>query len=217
MNKGRFMRQNIMQQLGYGLLYNWYAASDANFAPSGWHLPERNEIITLYTELGGSSIAGGKLKETGFIHWNTPNTGADNSSGFTAIGSGKRISIVDDFYHLKEYAYYHCYDLYDASSNYYFSFRYNEDDLSINNDDGKICGRSIRLIKDNSTDPGTLTDYDGNIYPTVKIGDQVWIAKNWKCKHLNNGTAIPEVTGDAAWAALTTGAWCYYNNDSRYM
>jgi len=77
----------------------------------------------------------------------------------------------------------------------------------------KFYGNSIRLIKDDSTDPGTLTDKDGNIYKTVKIGNQVWTASNWKCTHYSDGSEIPNVTDNTAWSALTTGAWCVYNND----
>jgi hypothetical protein len=77
----------------------------------------------------------------------------------------------------------------------------------------KTAGFSIRLIKDDSTDPGTLTDIDGNVYKTVKIGNQVWTASNWKCTKYSDGTPIPNVTDNTAWCALTTGAWCVYDND----
>ncbi len=59
-----------------------------------------------------------------------------------------------------------------------------------------------------------LTDIDGNVYDTVKIGTQFWMKQNLKTTRYRNGDAIPKVTDPAAWAALTTGAYCYYNNDS---
>jgi uncharacterized protein (TIGR02145 family) len=77
----------------YGRLYTWYAVTDnRNVCPAGWHVPTDAEWIALSTYLGGDIVAGGKLKETGTIHWNGPNTGATNESGFTALPSGYRHS-----------------------------------------------------------------------------------------------------------------------------
>jgi uncharacterized protein (TIGR02145 family) len=72
----------------YGVLYNWKASVDA--CPTGWHLPEDSEWTVLADTLGGLSVAGGKLKETGLLHWNSPNTGASNETGFTALAGGYR-------------------------------------------------------------------------------------------------------------------------------
>jgi uncharacterized protein (TIGR02145 family) len=77
----------------FGRLYNWYAVDDARgLCPSGWHVPSDAEYTTLTDFLGGTSVAGGKMKESGTGHWNAPNTGATNSSGFTGLGSGTRSS-----------------------------------------------------------------------------------------------------------------------------
>jgi Fibrobacter succinogenes major domain (Fib_succ_major). len=74
----------------YGALYNWYAVSTNKLCPRGWHVPSDAEWTKLTTYLGGESVAGGKLKETGTSHWESPNTGATNESGFTALPSGYR-------------------------------------------------------------------------------------------------------------------------------
>jgi uncharacterized protein (TIGR02145 family) len=77
----------------YGKLYNWYAISDPRgLAPDGYHIPTKAEYDTLIATLGGLSVSGGALKETGTTHWNSPNTGATNSSQFTAWGGGQ----IDD-------------------------------------------------------------------------------------------------------------------------
>ena len=58
----------------------------------------------------------------------------------------------------------------------------------------------------------TVTDIDGNVYTTVKIGDQWWMAENFKVTHYRNGEEIPEVTDNTSWANLSTGARCVYDN-----
>ena len=62
----------------------------------------------------------------------------------------------------------------------------------------------------------TVTDVDGNTYNTVTIGTQVWMKENLKTTKYNNGTEIPNVTNKASWIALTTGAYCNYDNSSSY-
>lgn len=69
-----------------GRLYDWQTAMGA--CPSGWHLPTYNDWDVLVDQVGGSSIAGGKLKKVGILSWNAPNTDATNESGFTALGGG---------------------------------------------------------------------------------------------------------------------------------
>lgn len=67
---------------------------------------------------------------------------------------------------------------------------------------------------DDNNEPITVTDIDGNVYQTVKIGNQLWMAENLRVTHYRDGSVIPNITGDAAWTGLTTGARCYYDNDS---
>ncbi|MCX6833907.1 MAG: thrombospondin type 3 repeat-containing protein [candidate division Zixibacteria bacterium] len=75
----------------YGRLYNWYSVSDSrNVAPAGWHVPTDAEWQTLVDYLGGDIIAGGKMKEEGTTHWISPNTGATNESGLSALPGGYR-------------------------------------------------------------------------------------------------------------------------------
>jgi uncharacterized protein (TIGR02145 family) len=90
----------------YGVLYNWDAATGGSSSsasnpsgvqgacPSGWHLPSDAEWtqLTDYLSVSGDSVAGGKLKEAGTTHWRSPNTGATNETGFTALPGGNRSS-----------------------------------------------------------------------------------------------------------------------------
>lgn len=62
----------------------------------------------------------------------------------------------------------------------------------------------------------TISDVDGNIYRTVKIGDQIWMRENLRTSRYNNETILPEVTLNADWIADTLGAWCWFYNDPSY-
>ncbi len=74
----------------YGFYYNAYLVNDEReVCPEGWHIPTDEELIQLMNYNGGSIIAGGKMKTTGYQHWNVPNDGATNESGFSALPAGK--------------------------------------------------------------------------------------------------------------------------------
>lgn len=79
----------------YGALYNYYVVDPAsnggkNVCPTGWHVPTNGQWTDMTTSLGGEAGAGGKIKEAGTAHWQTPNSGATNETGFTALPAGSR-------------------------------------------------------------------------------------------------------------------------------
>ena len=80
----------------YGALYNWYSVNTGKLCPTGWHVPSKDEWTILATYLGGVELAGGKLKESGTTHWQSPNTGATNTTRFTALPGGVR-DVSSDF------------------------------------------------------------------------------------------------------------------------
>lgn len=206
----------------YGYLYNWYAATDArNIANTGWHVPSKTEFETLVSELGGDTVAGGYLKETGLTHWNSPNTGADNSSGFYGRGSGLRYAFnvfPYDFFLIKVALACWLQDLYSPINPYGFVLYYNSSGLGIGpvysdpSSDGRLIGISIRFIKDDST-LATYVGNDGKSYQTVKIGDQVWMAENLAETEYRDHSKISIVEDATVWSGLTAGAMCAYNND----
>ncbi len=85
----------------YGKIYNWYSLK--GLAPYGWHIPSKDEWRTLTSYLGGDTVAGGKMKEKGTTHWYTPNKGATNESGFTALPGGYR-DVNSEFREIELYA-----------------------------------------------------------------------------------------------------------------
>ena len=201
----------------YGYLYNWYAATDSrNISNTGWHVPTDTEFTTLTTYLGGLSVSGGKLKETGTTYWNSPNTGAENYGNFNLRGSGHRVPYDGVFELISNQSFLWTKSQAFPDFSYYLGVVYSSTSATIGFNNQK-SGYSIRLIKDSTTltngQTGTYVDPSGIIYPTICIGTQEWVACNIMTKHYRNGDAIPEVTSNTAWAALTTGARCVYNND----
>ncbi len=73
---------------------------------------------------------------------------------------------------------------------------------------------SITFDVTNGSSDGTVTDIDGNVYETVQIGDQIWMAENLKVTHFRDGTVITNVTDNASWGFLSTEAYCIYNNNA---
>ena len=91
---GLYQWAEVVQYLnGAANTVSWNPAPAGNvqgICPAGWHLPSDAEWNTLATCLGGAVVAGGKMKETGIVHWDYPNVGATNSSGFTGLPAGDR-------------------------------------------------------------------------------------------------------------------------------
>lgn len=133
----------------FGALYNFYAVETGKLCPEGWHVPSDEEWIILESSLGGASNAGGALKEAGTDHWKTPNTGASNESGFTALPGGYR-SYNGTFNWMRTYG------LWWSSSEkswyggpprvIYRDLRYDGQDMRRNISD-KASGLSVRCIK----------------------------------------------------------------------
>jgi uncharacterized protein (TIGR02145 family) len=206
----------------YGALYNWYVVNTGLLAPIGFHMPSIVEWQALADYLGASgdyatNSIGGKLKESGIINWESPNAGATNESRLTMLPGGQR-NAGGSFNYLQAQSYlwsnveinpyygsgcalFHDNEVMECSGNWWFP---------------KNTGASCRPIKNTTSlsngQFGTAIDIDGNEYATICIGTQEWFASNLKVTKLNNGTPIPEVTDNAAWSALTTGARCWYNN-----
>ena len=131
----------------YGRLYNWYAVSDSRgLCPSGWHVATDAEYSTLITYLGGMTTAGARMKETGTAHWLSPNTGATNESGFTALPGGTRNN-SGSFSNLLNHGYWWTATEKNASDTWSYNINYNHPDI-YKTYDPKATGFSVRCIKD---------------------------------------------------------------------
>lgn len=160
----------------YGKLYNWYTVVDSrNVCPIGWHVPTDTEWTILTTYLGGVSVAGGKLKETGTTHWASPNTGATNSSGFTGLPSGRRFG-DGTFYYL---GYRGCWwsATEETPGSLAWDYFLDYDYAGISKDyDPLKDGMSLRCVKDSTATQMNDINYqdDIQIFPNPAI-DKVYI------------------------------------------
>jgi uncharacterized protein (TIGR02145 family) len=77
-----------------------------------------------------------------------------------------------------------------------------------------FCSLLLIVCHSSSAQNGMIKDIDGNVYKTVKIGTQVWMAENLKTAHYRDGSPITEIELDTQWSNAKKGAWCYYQNDS---
>jgi uncharacterized protein (TIGR02145 family) len=129
----------------YGKLYNWFAVNDSRgLAPEGWHIPTDSEWTTLITYLGGTSVAGGAIKTT--TGWNSPNTGATNSSGFTGLPGGYRL-FDGSFLSIQSAGIWWASNQSSSTNSYFVQASSSNASLLSSNYD-KNGGLSIRLIKD---------------------------------------------------------------------
>jgi uncharacterized protein (TIGR02145 family) len=156
----------------YGLLYPWNAAMNNSVTPEAQgvcpcscHVPTDQEWTILENYLGGSAIAGGKMKEAGTEHWQSPNTGATNSSGFTGLPAGE----FDAYYNPNKFWLLH------LAAVFWTSTQSNQAQAweRYLSHDNAACGRlpwykvmkySIRCIKDSPTGIESETNYQ-NGYP----------------------------------------------------
>ena len=215
----------VMFPVKNGYLYNQFAATDArNICAAGWHVATAPEFAALIVYLGGTivlsyyavtpNIIGGKLKEVGVTYWDAPNTGATNEVLFNARGAGYRTEDTGIFSNIKEYSFFWAgtndisHRLNNATAEMYSAL---EGALT------KPCGYSIRPVKDATAlahgETGVYQGNDHRVYRTICINGVEYVADNICETEYRDGTPIPEVTSNAAWIALLTGARCSYDND----
>jgi len=131
----------------YGKLYNWYAVNDSRgLCPKGWHLPTDDEWINLTEQLGGTEIAGGKMKSIETKYWDAPNLNDTNESNFTGIPGGYRKN-DNSFNNIKNYVFFWSASSYSNINAWYFCI-YNNFSFVYRYNIEKPVGASIRCIKD---------------------------------------------------------------------
>lgn len=227
-----FIKNLLPVIINYGSMYNWYAANDSrNICSSGWHVPTKTEILSIFSYYDSSPIgeyytSGRQLKESGTSHWNSPNEDyANNASGLTLRGGGERDQYIGEFYGLKDYSNWW---LSSVESGYYGDGFYCDKDSQYINcvfliaDSDKQAGWYVRPVKDSTTlthgQIGTYIGNDGKSYPTIAIGSPAIeiVAANIVETQFQNGDFIDGYNStftDMEWSELSSAAMCNYNND----
>jgi len=294
----------------YGALYNWYTVNTNILCPFGWHVPNNADWNALAEILGGRSIAGGKLKESGVTHWSTPNLGATNESGFSALPGCLVDPGMSAFHSIGNWVIWWNSTSFNDARAYYNTLQYDRTDLAeeyqpkewgfsvrcvqhLNSvpslttnfvtsvtDTSSICGGSRCADYDSSiiacgvcwstsTNPtindnrtmddigtynftsqitglfpntkyyvrayainnigigygieysfktmtGTTKDIEGNIYKTVTIGSQIWMAENLRVTKYNNNTPINKIIDNNDWENSTIGSYGWFDNNGLY-
>lgn len=173
----------------YGALYNWYAVDRRTLCPTGWHVPSDAEWNGLSNYLGGGSVSGGKMKETGTVHWNSPNTGATNSSGFTGLPGGTRM-IFGGYESHGFHGYWWTATPYNNNAwQYVLSF---ENEILLQSYYSKFAGNSVRCVKNNYANqppyaPSDPIPYDHSVnqYPEISL--------SWTCSDFEGDSLIYDI------------------------
>jgi uncharacterized protein (TIGR02145 family) len=158
---------------------------------------DANGLVTI--EIGGGTPITGTFAEidwstsTYFIKTETDPTGGET---YSISGTSQILSVP--------------YALYANNLNLKFNGR--QTDIFIRNDGSLLVLPKISVEKPYSIVP-TVTDADDNSYGTVKIGTQVWMAENLRTTKYNDNSDIPLEVDNSAWAAMTTPAYCWSNNE----
>ncbi|MRS02175.1 hypothetical protein EG832_02935, partial [bacterium] len=175
---------DIANKNAFGALYNWYAVMTNKLCPVGWHVPTLGDWDDLAIFLGGESIAGGKMKATGTNYWSSPNTGATNESGFSALPGGLR-SMYGNFGNIGDFGYWWSdNDGYPSATYFRLSHL---DGILFSGFRDMYYGLSVRCIKNGEDYPddldrdgyaateGDCNDYESSVHPgaTEICGDGI--------------------------------------------
>jgi uncharacterized protein (TIGR02145 family) len=139
-----FFDNDVLNKGTYGALYNWYAVETGKLCPPGWHVPTDSDWNKLISFVG---VSGGRLKETGTVHWQAPNTGATNDTGFTALPGGIRTADGTYFF-INQWAYWWSRSENNTGGATNNGVGYNFGDGFFGNSNNKKMGYSVRCVKD---------------------------------------------------------------------
>ena len=213
---------NSITPVIYGALYNGKVVDDIrNIGNGNFRLPTYSEINDLAIFLGGNDGGAAKLKDTGTLYWNEPNSNATNEYGFNARGSGYRE--VLGFHYRKIGVSYWTSEINAPNNHNVMSIEASDEYLRTDSTSAPDnFGLSIRLVNDstslNEGEIGTYTQNDGRIISTIVINGLEWTMNIIETKY-NNGDWVTGYIGgvytpisNSEWANLETEGMCFYED-----
>jgi uncharacterized protein (TIGR02145 family) len=208
----------------FGYLYNFYAITGSTTqsltSSDNWSVPTQSDFQTLISSVSNDARVLKLVNPSPY--WNSNNSAATNTSGFSAKGSGSRITNADNgFGGLREQTRYNSKTVSNINSdlNVVLILQSTSNTTQLLADVGatKNAGNSVRLVRNTTLllpgQTGTYTGNDGKTYNTICIGTQEWMSEDLTETKYRNLSNIPNVTNYEDWKGLTTGAYCIYNND----
>jgi uncharacterized protein (TIGR02145 family) len=163
-----YYNNDVINNDVYGKLYNYFTVADSrNVCPCDWHVPTEEEWNELLNFLGGPGVSqnvGGKMKEVGFEHWNSPNFGATNESNFTALPGGARL-LFSNFFGIREQCNLWTSTEFNADNSYKRDLGYNGNLFSGSTTISKKTGISIRCMKNTNLSNTDFIKNQIKIYP----------------------------------------------------
>lgn len=205
-----------ISNITFGLLYNYWARAHSNFVPSGWHLPtnaEFDELLNFSDPEYTFNCARLRSTDSNLFEISQDSQSLD-LYGLKLSAPGIRLE-NGTFINFKKQVQLASSDLFEESESeaYICAFDYDIDSTGTGGSQLGKSGISVRFIKNDSVLPenNILTDFDGNIYECVKLGNQVWMKQNYACTHFTDGSDIPLVELSQDWADLETPGYCYPN------
>jgi uncharacterized protein (TIGR02145 family) len=153
-----------------------------------------NNVITETATTGGDIIddGGSPVTDRGVVWANSPNPTLSDNFNSEGSGIGYYVNYISGL---------------SPGTNYYLR-------AYATNSFGTAYGNEI--VFTTLLEKPTITDIDGNVYSTIIIGSQTWMAENLKVSRYNDGSPIPYIVENSEWSSTTSGAWSYYNHDESY-
>ena len=208
----------------FGYLYNFYAITGSTTqsltSSNNWSVPTQSDFQTLINSVSNDARALKLINPSPY--WNSFNSAATNTSGFSAKGSGFRITNANiGFTDLRQQVSYNSRTVSNINSDLnvvlILQSSSNTPQLFAQIGATKNAGNAVRLVRNTTLlspgQTGTYTGNDGKTYNTICIGTQEWMSEDLTETKYRNLSNIPNVTNYEDWKGLTTGAYCIYNND----